>query len=137
MFPLGLSREREPVTARRMLLPLIGKADLVLMGHEDSMAIFGLQGESAMQAAAELGAKLVVLKVGANGALALVDGAVVSAPARSAPHPNDPVGAGDAFSDGAPRVLRAIQRRATSQEPSPRPAQRRSRTTPAADHARK
>jgi 2-dehydro-3-deoxygluconokinase len=90
----------DPVTARRMLLPLIGKADLLLMGHEDSMAIFGLPGESAMQAAAELGAKLVVLKVGANGALALVDGAVVSAPAREAPHPDDPVGAGDAFNAG-------------------------------------
>jgi 2-dehydro-3-deoxygluconokinase len=84
-------------TARRALLPLIGEVDLLLMGHEDSLAILEADGEPAMRAAAALGARTVVLRAAAAGAAALVHGAVVRAPAIAVREVVDPVGAGDAF----------------------------------------
>jgi 2-dehydro-3-deoxygluconokinase len=84
-------------TARRALLPLIGDVDLLLMGHEDSLAILEADGEPAMRAAAALGARTVVLRAAADGAAALAGGAVVRAPAVAAREVVDPVGAGDAF----------------------------------------
>jgi 2-dehydro-3-deoxygluconokinase len=78
-------------------LPLIGDVDLLLMGHEDSLAILEADGEPAMRAAAALGARTVVLRAAADGAAALAGGAVVRAPAVAAREVVDPVGAGDAF----------------------------------------
>jgi 2-dehydro-3-deoxygluconokinase len=87
----------DPATARRALLPLIGEVDLLLMGHEDSLAILEADGEPAMRAAAALGARTVVLRAAADGAAALAGGAVVRAPAVAVREVVDPVGAGDAF----------------------------------------
>jgi 2-dehydro-3-deoxygluconokinase len=87
----------DPSTARRSLVPLIGQVDLLLMGQEDSLAILEADGEPAMRAAAALGARTVVLRAAADGAAALVDGAVVRAPAIAVREVVDPVGAGDAF----------------------------------------
>jgi 2-dehydro-3-deoxygluconokinase len=87
----------DPSTARRALVPLIGQVDLLLMGQEDSLAILEADGEPAMRAAAALGARTVVLRAAADGAAALVDGAVVRAPAIAVREVVDPVGAGDAF----------------------------------------
>ncbi|HCI79172.1 MAG TPA: sugar kinase, partial [Ktedonobacter sp.] len=90
-----------PVKARSVLLPLIQKADILLIGHEDSQAIFGVDDEeSIVRATVELGCKLVVLKRGDQGACAW-DGKIrVSIPAEHVEEAIDPVGAGDAFGAG-------------------------------------
>jgi 2-dehydro-3-deoxygluconokinase len=90
----------DPSTARRTLLPLMGQIDLLLMSREDSLAILEADGEPAMRAAAALGPGTVVLKAAEEGAAALVDGAVVRAPAVAVREVVDPVGAGDAFNAG-------------------------------------
>lgn len=90
----------DPATARRTLAPLMGQVDLLLMSREDSLAILDADGEPAMRAAAALGARSVVLKAAEAGAAALVDGAIVRAPAVAVQEVVDPVGAGDAFNAG-------------------------------------
>jgi len=91
----------KPEKARSALLPLIQKADILLIGHEDSQAIFGVDDvESIVRATVELGCKLVVLKQGDQGACAW-DGKIrVSIPAEHVEEAIDPVGAGDAFGAG-------------------------------------
>jgi 2-dehydro-3-deoxygluconokinase len=90
----------DPVTARRTLVPLMAQVDLLLMSREDSLAILEADGEPAMRAAAALGPRTVVLKSAEDGAAALVEGAVVRAPAVAVREVVDPVGAGDAFNAG-------------------------------------
>jgi 2-dehydro-3-deoxygluconokinase len=90
----------DPPAARRTLVPLMGQVDLLLMSREDAVAILEADGEPAMRAAAALGARTVVLKAAEDGSAALVDGAVVSAPAVAVREVVDPVGAGDAFNAG-------------------------------------
>jgi 2-dehydro-3-deoxygluconokinase len=86
--------------ARRSLLPLLAGVDILLMSHEDSAAILEADDESALRAAAALGPGVVVLKAAEDGAMALVDGAVVRVPAVAVEEVVDPVGAGDAFNAG-------------------------------------
>ena len=90
-----------PAKARNALLPLIEKADILLIGHEDSQAIFGVDDEErVIRAAVECGCKIVVLKQAERGACAW-DGKIrVSVPAEPIEVPIDPVGAGDAFDAG-------------------------------------
>jgi len=90
-----------PTKARNALLPLIQKADILLIGHEDSQAILGVDDEeSIIRATVELGCKLVVLKQAEHGACAW-DGKIrVSVSAEHVEAAIDPVGAGDAFGAG-------------------------------------
>ncbi len=88
-------------TARRALRPLLAQADIVLMGHEDAQAVLGAGlEEDALQAAAVLGPKVVVLKRAERGASALVEGRRVEIPAVPVEKVVDPVGAGDGFDAG-------------------------------------
>jgi 2-dehydro-3-deoxygluconokinase len=91
-----------PAAARAALLPLMRHADIILMGHEDADAVFetGDDDQSALQAAAALGARIVVLKRAERGALALAEGTTLSVPAAPIERMVDPVGAGDGFDAG-------------------------------------
>jgi 2-dehydro-3-deoxygluconokinase len=91
----------DPVTARKALLPLMAQADILLMGHEDSRAILGVNdAESALQYGRTLGARIVVLKEAERGATALAGDVCISIPAEPVAAAIDPVGAGDAFNAG-------------------------------------
>src|SRR5262249_34151927 len=57
--------------AQKTLLPLMARADLLLMGDEDCRALLEIdEEEQALRAGSALGAKLVVLKQAERGACA-------------------------------------------------------------------
>lgn len=87
--------------ARPVLRDLMQFADIVLPGADEAEL---LTGESEpMRAAvdlARLGPRLVVVKLGARGALAVDDGRALEVPGAPLLRVIDPVGAGDAFAAG-------------------------------------
>jgi 2-dehydro-3-deoxygluconokinase len=89
--------------AAAALAPLLTQTTLLLCGARDAATIWGLRGDPADVAAgllARSGAELVVLTLGADGALALQRaGTPIRQPAIPV-QPVDPVGAGDAFAAG-------------------------------------
>lgn len=88
-------------TAQKALLPVMATADLLLMGHEDSRALLGVDGEEqALRAASALGARMVVLKQAERGACAWDGATRISIPPASVVKAIDPMGAGDAFNAG-------------------------------------
>jgi 2-dehydro-3-deoxygluconokinase len=88
-------------TAQQALLPLMAAVDLLLMSHEDSRALLGIDdAEQALRAGSALGARIVVLKQAERGACARDETRFVSAPPASVAQVIDPVGAGDAFNAG-------------------------------------
>jgi len=90
-----------PDEARAVLLDLARRCDVLLPGLEEAQL---LTGESKPEVAARqllnLGARMVVVKVGAGGAVAVTPEQVVHAPAAKLERIVDPVGAGDAFAAG-------------------------------------
>jgi len=87
--------------ARPVLRDLIAHADLVLPGLEEAELLSGeAEPLGAARALLALGPQLVVLKLGARGALAVDQAHALEAPAVSLPRIVDPVGAGDAFVAG-------------------------------------
>jgi 2-dehydro-3-deoxygluconokinase len=87
--------------ARPVLRDLIARADLVLPGLEEAELLTG--SGSPLEAARDLlrlGPRMVIVKLGAAGALAVTEGACLEAPAEALPRIVDPVGAGDAFAAG-------------------------------------
>ena len=91
----------DEATARVTLLPLIAQADILLMGHEDSVAVFGTDdAAAAMGQATALGVQVVVFKQAERGAIALSGARSVHVPAHPVERVIDPVGAGDAFDAG-------------------------------------
>ncbi len=91
----------DPETARKVLLPFIRKADIVLMGHEDAFALFGrLEDEQLLESVAELGVPTCILKRAEKGALALANNQIITVPAFPVGKIMDPVGAGDGFDAG-------------------------------------
>jgi 2-dehydro-3-deoxygluconokinase len=90
-----------PAEARAGLLPLMKRADLLLLGHEDAEAVLDAHDdETALQRAADCGPALVVLKRAERGALALSGGRRLEVPAAPVEKVVDPVGAGDGFDAG-------------------------------------
>jgi 2-dehydro-3-deoxygluconokinase len=90
----------EAAEARKTLLPFIARADILLMGHEDSQALLGTEADNALDQVAGLGPKIVVLKQAERGATALADGVRTHIPAYPVDAVIDPVGAGDGFDAG-------------------------------------
>ena len=91
----------DPESARKVLIPLIHKANIVLMGHEDANALFGeLEDEQFLHSVADLDVDICVLKRAEKGAIALADGRLVEVPAFPVEKIMDPVGAGDGFNAG-------------------------------------
>lgn len=88
-------------TARAVMLPFIGQADILLMGHEDAVAVLGIKDEKeALAYAASLGPKIVVMKLAERGACLWENGHCINVPAYPADKVVDPVGAGDGFDAG-------------------------------------
>jgi len=85
---------------RRALLALIARADVALIGHEDAAILFPDRDVDAVLAAVRaLGPRRVVLKRGAQGAVAETDEGRVAVPAYAVAT-IDTVGAGDGFDAG-------------------------------------
>jgi len=78
------------------ILPLV---DLLFVGDEEAEALWSESGEALLHAFVQRGPGEVVLKRGAAGSAALVDGAIVEAQGFAVT-PVDPIGAGDAFAAG-------------------------------------
>ena len=74
--------------ARRVLLPLLEHAQIVLVGHAEASVLTGQQtAEAAGRWLADRGAATVAVKLGADGALGIRDG-------RSLPRPGPPGASG-------------------------------------------
>lgn len=96
--------------ARSALAPLVGRCDVALGGVEELAVVAGLvdtlaEGTTvdpgdAADATLALGPEVVVVKLGADGALERRRSGAVSVPAFAVTHVVDPVGAGDAFTAG-------------------------------------
>lgn len=87
--------EAEPV-----LRDLISRADSVLLGRRESHLLYGdLPAKEVAAELAENGARNVVVKLGAEGAVAGIDGDLYAVPGWPATIV-DPVGAGDGFAAG-------------------------------------
>lgn len=90
-----------PAEARAVLIPLMRQTDILLMGHEDAAAVLGTEDDQgSLQAARELGASIVVLKLSERGAIAEANGERIAVPATPVERVVDPVGAGDGFNAG-------------------------------------
>ncbi|WP_460072633.1 sugar kinase [Streptomyces sp. YKOK-I1] len=88
--------------ARQTLLPLLGMSDLVFAGvHEARLMVPGSSHDPAelAQRICDLGPGGAVIKLGADGAFALLEGETYRQPAVPV-QVHDPVGAGDAFAAG-------------------------------------
>jgi len=87
--------------ARITLRELAGKADVLLPGAEEAELLTSENDpEAAARALLGLGPKLVVVKTGVDGSLAVSESEVVRVPAMPLARVVDPVGAGDAFAAG-------------------------------------
>jgi 2-dehydro-3-deoxygluconokinase len=97
-FRPSLIDEAAAVAVYRAALPSI---DHLLCNEAEAMMIAGTATpESALEVLRGTGPTTVVIKQGAHGILAEIDGVQYSQPAYPAPNPVDPVGAGDAFNAG-------------------------------------
>lgn len=83
--------------ATEAVLPLV---DVLLVGHEEAAALWGEDDpEQILRRLAGTGPREVVLKLGAEGCVAVVDGERHRSPGFPA-RQLDPIGAGDAFAAG-------------------------------------
>jgi 2-dehydro-3-deoxygluconokinase len=86
--------------ARRELLRLAARSQIVLVGHAEATVLTGHDDPvTAAEWLAGQGAAIVAVKLGADGALGLRDGERYHGPALAV-HVCDPIGAGDAFDAG-------------------------------------
>lgn len=94
-----------PAEAHEALRPLCRDADVLFVKQQDASTVFGYPGEpiQVIRALADqFGRRVVVLTLGAQGAMALdkASGALIHEPAYMVPSVVDRVGAGDAFAAG-------------------------------------
>jgi 2-dehydro-3-deoxygluconokinase len=91
----------DPATAAPVLRALVASADIVFAGVEEAQLVLGRTGtsEDLAEALADLGPSQAVIKDGARGATAMIEGRAHRLPALTVPLV-DPVGAGDAFVAG-------------------------------------
>ncbi|WP_017727100.1 sugar kinase [Halalkalibacterium ligniniphilum] len=87
--------------AREVLLAIAAQADIVLPGVEEGAFLFNERDPDKLgKRFIELGAKLVVIKVGAEGAYYVDENECVHVPGYRVERVIDPVGAGDGFASG-------------------------------------
>jgi 2-dehydro-3-deoxygluconokinase len=90
-----------PPEARDVLRALASHCDILLPGMDEAQLLTGLSDpELAARELHNLGPQMVVIKLGAQGALALSGDQLARAPAVHVERIVDPVGAGDAFAAG-------------------------------------
>jgi 2-dehydro-3-deoxygluconokinase len=90
-----------PEEARAVLRDLATRCDILLPGVDEAELLTGeADPEAAARELLELGPSLVVVKLGARGALAVDLERVTPVAAAALPRVVDPVGAGDAFAAG-------------------------------------
>jgi len=85
--------------ARTFAEEILPEVHLLLVGDEESLALWGRDDEGFVRELARKGPEEVVLKKGKEGSLALVEGETLEHPAFGVEEV-DPVGAGDAFAAG-------------------------------------
>jgi 2-dehydro-3-deoxygluconokinase len=93
------SRLWEPSAAQaatEALLPLI---DVLFVGHDEANALWGWETDTALEQLSKIGPSEVILKLGADGCAAMIDGEQLTSPGFPA-RQLDPIGAGDAFDAG-------------------------------------
>lgn len=85
--------------ASPVLRDLVKHADIVFAGEDEAALLCAEAGSGALHALSRLGPATVLLKRGAQGSSALIDGELLEVPARPV-RVVDLVGAGDAFAAG-------------------------------------
>ena len=91
----------DPIEARSVMRDLAARCDLLLPGRDEAELLTGESDpEVAARQLSELGPATVVVKLGAEGALALAGDEIVRVPGTPVERVVDPVGAGDAFAAG-------------------------------------
>jgi 2-dehydro-3-deoxygluconokinase len=93
------SRLWEPSAAQaatEALLPLI---DVLFVGHDEANALWGWETDTALDQLSKIGPSEVILKLGADGCAAMINGEQLTSPGFPA-RQLDPIGAGDAFDAG-------------------------------------
>ena len=93
------SRLWGPEAARAATEALLPYVDVVLVGDEEARALWGEDDEACLARLGDAGPDEVVLKLGARGCAARIDGERLTAPGFPA-RQVDPIGAGDAFAAG-------------------------------------
>lgn len=93
------SRLWEPAAARAATEALLPDVDVLLVGDEEARALWGWDADTCLRHLTDAGPTEVVLKQGAQGATAVIDGQRLTS-AGFAARAVDPIGAGDAFAAG-------------------------------------
>ncbi len=93
------SRLWEPAEARAATEALLPHVDVLLVGDDEARALWGEDDVAGLARLADAGPDEVVLKLGARGCAAAIDGERLTAPGFPA-RQVDPIGAGDAFAAG-------------------------------------
>jgi 2-dehydro-3-deoxygluconokinase len=88
-----------PDEAKDFTEELLPHADLLFIGDEEALALWGENGEEFLRGLAEKGPGEVVLKRGEKGSMTLFEGHILEHPGFKVAEV-DPVGAGDAFDAG-------------------------------------
>ncbi|GAA3388216.1 2-dehydro-3-deoxygluconokinase [Cryptosporangium minutisporangium] len=93
------SRLWEPAAARAASEAMLPNVDVLLVGDEEARALWGWDDHACLDQLADSGPAEVVLKRGARGCVAVVDGERLTSPGFPV-RQVDPIGAGDAFAAG-------------------------------------
>jgi 2-dehydro-3-deoxygluconokinase len=93
------SRLWEPAAARAVTEALLPHVDVLLVGDEEAAALWGWDEQACLERFPDAGPPEVVVKLGARGCAAVVDGERLTAPGFPV-RQVDPIGAGDAFAAG-------------------------------------
>jgi 2-dehydro-3-deoxygluconokinase len=93
------SRLWEPAAARAASEAMLPHVDVLLVGDEEAHALWGWDADACLERFPDAGPAEVVVKLGARGCAAAIDGERLTAPGFPA-RQLDPIGAGDAFAAG-------------------------------------
>jgi 2-dehydro-3-deoxygluconokinase len=93
------SRLWAPSAARAATEALLPYVDVLFAGHDEANALWGWRTDTALEQLSKVGPSEVILKLGADGCAAVIDGERLTSPGFPA-RQLDPIGAGDAFDAG-------------------------------------
>jgi 2-dehydro-3-deoxygluconokinase len=93
------SRLWEPSAAQAATEALLPLVDVLFVGHDEANALWGWETDIALEQLSKVGPSEVILKLGADGCAAVINGEQLTSPGFPA-RQLDPIGAGDAFDAG-------------------------------------